>query len=116
MKSILILFASVGLLVGCSDRDSDGQLSYPTKWVNERSACSLCGKTTGGIGEHCTMYSPHQGCFPLCQDCWSKLTPSERLPYYRGLFDFWRSSDATGRQTATNGLWLAISNAVMEGK
>jgi hypothetical protein len=31
------------------------------------------------------------GVFPLCETCWSELTPAERLPFYRQVFDKWNS-------------------------
>jgi hypothetical protein len=39
--------------------------------------------------EHTTYYAPGQGCFPLCERCWSSLTPAERLPYYDALVETW---------------------------
>lgn len=29
------------------------------------------------------------GMFPLCELCWREMTPAERLPYYRVLYDRW---------------------------
>lgn len=48
-----------------------------------------------GVDEHSTPYGPHtrygqmSGCFPLCERCWSNLTPETRLPYYEALIDKW---------------------------
>jgi hypothetical protein len=32
-----------------------------------------------------------EGCSPLCEDCWRELSPDERLPYYKALYDLWES-------------------------
>lgn len=45
-----------------------------------------------GVKSHSTPYSVEGGCFPLCQSCWSMLTPQERLPYYEDLWHVWDES------------------------
>jgi hypothetical protein len=35
------------------------------------------------------MYTESKGCLPLCEACWADLTPQERLPFYRVLWDRW---------------------------
>jgi hypothetical protein len=42
-----------------------------------------------GVESHDTSYNANHACFPLCQGCWSQLTPDERLPYYERLVDRW---------------------------
>ncbi len=42
-----------------------------------------------GVESHSTRYSESAACFPLCEGCWSKLTPKERLPYYDMLVEEW---------------------------
>jgi hypothetical protein len=50
-----------------------------------------------GVRSHTTYYSDAadavtrsgSGCFPLCENCWSALTPPERLPYYEQLLVSW---------------------------
>lgn len=39
------------------------------------------------------MYSEHEGCFPLCQQCWSELPVEGRLPYYKKLWISWDDPD-----------------------
>ncbi len=85
-------------LVGEVDR-----IAHPTTGY-----CLRCGRTWRclGIKGHTTPFclvdaggictAPlheeglrfHAGCFPLCEDCWSELTPEARLPYYRLLSEF----------------------------
>lgn len=45
-----------------------------------------------GVEEHSTNYKDGSGCFPLCEGCWTALSPQERLPYYRRLWDRWLTS------------------------
>jgi len=46
------------------------------------------------------------GMFVLCERCWVKLTPTERLPYYRETYDKWHNERNT---------WEAIKAAVLAG-
>ena len=55
---------------------------------------------------------PEWGCFPLCEDCWHSLTPSERLPYYEKMFGD-RRGDRGDHHTESD--WLSMSNEVMKG-
>ncbi len=58
-----------------------------------------------GVEAHTTYYtrepmegsvgiSTESGCFPLCEGCWSKLTPETRLPYYERMVENWINSTA----------------------
>ena len=71
----------------------------------KHSGCGRCGVTCNCCQSHYTDYTPYHGCSPLCEHCWSRLTPEERLPYYRKLYD---------DEWAWNSLW--IEKAVLEGK
>lgn len=60
--------------------------------------CLRCGDTWDWQQEHSTPYRfiPNsslvvESCFPLCEGCWSSLTPEERLPFYDQLVDIWIS-------------------------
>ena len=55
------------------------------------SGCGRCGDTWDWKPSHTTPYCGRPGCFPLCEECWSSLTPSTRLPYYLQLVDLWES-------------------------
>ncbi len=49
---------------------------------------------------HITGYgSRGSGCLPLCQRCWQRLTPAQRLPFYRQLWELWWSSAVNGDET-----------------
>jgi len=42
------------------------------------------GIPNDGKSHHVTLTNGG-GCFPLCDECWSNLTPAQRLPYYHQL-------------------------------
>ena len=64
--------------------------------------CNRCGVSWRFTKEHVTVYTPGAGLFPLCEKCWSELSPQERLPYYWR----WQKEDT----------WEEIKTAVLEGK
>lgn len=71
------------------------------------SGCKCCGDRWNWKKSHSTKFTDKRACFPLCEECWAGMTPTERLPYYRTLvFDMW------GDETA----WPAIEQSVLEGK
>lgn len=72
--------------------------------------CGKCGMPWNKVKYHITNYTISNGCFPLCEECWQKLTPKERLPYYRSLYDRWSE---LGRNDTD---WEQIKKAVLEGK
>ncbi len=51
--------------------------------------CGRCRTTWSFVDGHVTDYSKSGGCFPLCKQCWAELTPAERLPFYRRLWESW---------------------------
>lgn len=84
-----------------------GRISHwlePGPW----SACRRCRTSWRFVKGHVTMTSAGSGCFPLCEACWAELSPKERLPYYRSLFEQWQ------RQGSTNHTWTQIESAVLE--
>ena len=52
--------------------------------------CGRCKTAWRFVEGHCTPYEHGRACFPLCEKCWSALTPLTRLPYYRTLLDSWK--------------------------
>ena len=61
--------------------------------------------------------------FPLCSDCWTELSPEDRLPYYRSLYERWLGDDemyeAIRGQPAPKRppeQWEQIRSAVLAGK
>ena len=57
------------------------------------SGCGRCKRTWNVCKSHATDYSEGQGCFVLCEECWTELSIEERLPYYEDLIFLWRSND-----------------------
>jgi hypothetical protein len=70
--------------------------------------CGKCKTIWSYVRGHVTSCDEHSGCTPLCELCWSELTPEERLPYYKKLYKEWKKNDKA--------LWKKIKNAVLEGK
>lgn len=57
-----------------------------------------CGRKNGGClrcgdddwdNHHHTQFSPSRSCAPLCESCWSGLTPTQRLVWYEVLLAWW---------------------------
>jgi hypothetical protein len=71
------------------------------------SCCELCGLPWSVVTGHYTHYDENVSCFPLCDECWRILTPDERLPYYRTMFDKW------GDKLVAK--WELIRDAVFRG-
>jgi len=100
------------------------------KWLNNFIAvllypgycqCGACLKSYKQAIFHTTQYTEGSGCFPLCEKCWSELTPPERLSYYRQLWQKWVNDDGGDPQGRINGrayedVWLDIEAAVLAGK
>ena len=52
--------------------------------------CFQCKDKWNWKASHVTNYSNTNGCFPLCDSCWQKATPTEIKHYYRELVRMWR--------------------------
>lgn len=50
-------------------------------------------------------------CFCLCEECWAELLPTERLPFYRLLFEHWKNL----RPAVSDDVWDSIRKAVLAG-
>lgn len=79
-----------------------------------RIDCSKCGIEIDFMNGHKMMYSDERGILVLCEKCWSGMTPRQRLPYYRGVFDDWQKYPEV-KADAPPELWITISNAVISG-
>jgi hypothetical protein len=82
-------------------------------------SCGRCKVSWKWVEGHLTLYSCGSACFPLCEKCWSDLTPEERVPYYRELFDKWRSDAIrfnSDSSTYSDVLWQQILTAVLTEK
>ena len=84
---------------------------------NGYSGCGKCGDTWNWKEPHSTIYNEYgTGCFPLCKECWQKLTPEQRLPFYMQLVDLWESQSEPPELPRLQRVREAITRAVLEGK
>jgi len=58
-------------------------------------ACLHCKTTWRFVKPHNTPLNKHESVFPLCEKCWKRLTPEQRLPYYWLLLLEWNMEDGT---------------------
>lgn len=74
---------------------------------------------------HITDDGAGSGAFPLCEECWSSLTPETRLPYYRQLWDQWRGDlyqcrmgpkERMEELARIDARWPLIQTALADGK
>jgi hypothetical protein len=84
--------------------------------IDNYGSCYRCGASWRTAKHHNTQYQPGLGCFPLCEDCWGVLTPAERLPFYRTLFQEWESYGPMSEAERAVYNWGDIERAVLEGK
>jgi hypothetical protein len=73
-------------------------LSHLSNPFSTYGSCYRCGLSTRYMFQHpfhSTPYTRARSCFPLCEPCWSKLTPAQRLPYYERLMDKWDEDQFT---------------------
>lgn len=54
------------------------------------STCGRCCRPWSAVKGHSTDIDDNSGMFPLCESCWSGLTPEARLPYYLDLVRTWK--------------------------
>ncbi len=78
--------------------------------------CGRCRMSWKWVKSHSTEYSASGGMFPLCERCWSELSPGDRVPFYRELWDGWQKTrNEYPTLEATVG-WESVRAAVMAGK
>ena len=76
------------------------------------SFCLRCRTAWGTVAEHSTRFATNSGMFPLCELCWAELTPQERLPFYRVLWEQWHMA-ARGKAYTVDAEWPDIEKAVL---
>lgn len=83
------------------------------------SACGRCGMPWNVTPHHSTDVNENKGMFPLCETCWQDLTPKDRMPYYRKLYESWLVPVILPDGTTYKGknlTWEEIEAAVLAGK
>lgn len=86
--------------------------------------CGRCKWPWNVVKGHTTWFGRGRGCFPLCEGCWRGLTPEGRLPYYRGMWNCWRTGGrlvdgwdyAEELAVAPDEEWWQIQAAVLAGR
>lgn len=92
----------------------EAQSKYP-----DNSWCGCCYRPWPICKEHLTDFGGRRsgGCFALCEECWEELTPEERLPFYKKVYELWRSFgllDYNGQPWED--VWELMKSAVLAGK
>lgn len=78
--------------------------------------CLRCDYPWSHVDGHSTQYSNSSGCFPLCEECWQELaTPEARMPFYRLLWERWRSDSPDSNGTPWPEVWEQMRAAVEAG-
>lgn len=75
--------------------------------------CLCCGRKWGAVKPHATKHSEKSAVFPLCEECWGKMPPEDRLPFYEALIIQWEQIDG---YTITAAEREEIKAAVLAGK
>lgn len=88
-------------------------------WPSKMGGCSRCWRlgSSDNAPRHETKDSKNHGCIPLCEDCWSALTPITRLPYYISMLKNWAwREDIENNDITKLDRCYDIIIAVLEGK
>jgi hypothetical protein len=107
--------ASGGYRCGIATREADLVGRLPLASVLRfiapgYSTCKRCRMPWPFVKSHTTKWNKNNGMFPLCEHCWERLSPAERLPYYRLLWQEWHEWGPV-RDPA----WHDVESAVMAG-
>jgi hypothetical protein len=78
--------------------------------------CGRCCDSWLWKPSHATEITSWDGVFPLCEDCWKALTPEERLPFYRAMFEQNLATCPGDYIEQYKAQWPLIEKAVKEGK
>lgn len=79
------------------------------------SFCRRCKTPWRFVKWHDTSYGRGHGCLPLCQMCWSELTPEQRLPYYLELIASWHERYPHDAGPTFDEEWAQVRDAVLRG-
>lgn len=69
--------------------------------------CQRCRTNWRFVRYHITDYGIAEGVFALCEKCWTKLTPQERVRYYERVVIRWQRYAE---------VWSDIHSAVLAGR
>lgn len=99
------------------------QFRYWT-WPSRMGGCSRCWRlgSSDNAPRHATeyyrgQYGDSSACIPLCEDCWTALTPITRMPYYIDMLRNWAwREDVDDVTKIADEACFNIIIAVLEGK
>ncbi|MEN3369987.1 MAG: hypothetical protein V7609_2130 [Verrucomicrobiota bacterium] len=97
----------------------DNQKRIELNRAGRRSGLGECGRCLDSWlwkPHHTTDFTSRDGVFPLCEDCWKRLTPDERLPFYRAMFERNLATCPADYLEQYKAQWPLIEKAVKEGK
>jgi len=98
----------IWLIVACTVLACYG--SIEADW----SKCGRCQNPWYLVKAHTTECPGRSwGMFPLCEECWQKLTPQQRLPYYEEVWREWHDRWGDVRGVSE---WDSLKAAVLRGK
>lgn len=82
-----LYYAALGVPLGVKPDRPDTRDWSPGIPESEFGGCQRCGISWKWVEGHTTKLPDGSGVFPLCELCWSSLTPQDRVPYYLRLWD-----------------------------
>lgn len=91
-----------------------GRISARLAALLAPGCCLRCKTPWLFVKSHVTDYSISSGCFPLCEKCWSELTPDQRLPFYRELITRWFAHGSLDGESFAQ-TWHQVKTAVLNG-
>lgn len=115
-----IYYKALGVSMGNPPAGDDVKDRRPGIPDQVFGGCGRCKRSWKWVNGHVTSFSKTGGCFPLCEKCWSELTPWERLPFYQA----WLDSGTRDLERYDGGkyvaehlaTWPAVKEAVLQGK
>lgn len=105
-------------------RDESGEMIFGRSADDGYGRCGRCGLSWRHNNLHTTFYAERAGVFVLCEECWERLTPEARLPYYRAIWEDWHRFPPTNKTHAEllvvaddlDRDWVLIEAAVLAGR
>lgn len=88
--------------------------------------CQACLRRMDDKSGHFTPFTAVDSVVALCRSCWGSLTPEERLPYYRRIYEAWMGVEPSWNRTSCRLIpggreefawaWERIECEVLNGK
>lgn len=74
--------------------------------------CYRCRRSWRRTAYHITDYGFHgrHGLFPLCERCWTELSPAQRTPFYDLLVADWKREGSRVSVSDELDIWVSVMN------